>query len=408
MALVPLPEPRSDDPVAVLSPTRLPLIAYVRDRETLAILTEVLAPVLGPNAEFRLGSIAQARTELQRLTTPIAALIVDVSGETDRLGVLDDLALYVEPGVRVFVLGDIQDMGFYRQVVRGLGVQEYLYKPLSREIVARSLLPAIIGSSPAPSRGGRLVAVTGVRGGVGATTIAINLVTLLADRSRHHILLFDADLNGGTATLMLSAPASEGLRTALEHPERVDILFAERSSRAISDRLHMMAAEEPLDQMITIAEGAVGHLTSILCNRYNFVVIDLPRYMTPLNLELRQLAHTRVLVMDATLPSLRDTLRHLQLPGGPRQAARPIVVLNRLGAPGSLTHKQVIDGLGGDVDVVVPFLPGPLSEAMIRSEPAVRHRGAFQRAMTALANEIVPQRVEAPKSWLNKWWRRRR
>ncbi len=390
-----------------LRPSQVPLVAYARDRETLAVLTEVLSPVLGPTAEFRSGSIAQARTELQRLATPMAALLVDISGETDPLGALDNLALYVEPGVRVFVVGDVQDMGFYRQIVRGLGVQEYLYKPLSRELVARSLLPALIGNAPAPARGGRLVTVTGMRGGVGATTIAVNLAAQLADRSRHHILLFDADLHAGTAALMLSAQPGGGLRAALENPRRVDVLFAERSSPAISDRLHLLAAEEPLDSLIVPEEGAVRHLTSILCNRFNFVVTDLPRQVTPLNHELRELSHVRVLVMDATLPSLRDTLRHLQLPGGPRQAARPITVLNRLGAPGSMTRKQVAEGLGTDVDVAVPWLPKQMKNAMILGQPSVKQSGPFQVAMSLLANEIVPQRLEVKKSFLALPWRSR-
>jgi len=189
------------------------------------------------------------------------------------------------------------------------------------------------------------VTVTGVRGGVGATTVAVNLAVQLADHSRHHILLFDADLHGGAAALMLSATAGGGLRAALENPGRVDVLFAERSAPAISNRLHLLAAEEPLDRLVAASEGAARHLTSLLCNRFNCVVVDLPRQATPLNHELRELAHVRVLVMDATLPSLRDTLRNLRLPRGQRQASRPIVVLNHVGAPGSLTRKQIAEGL---------------------------------------------------------------
>ena len=381
--------------------TRVPLIAYVRDRETLAILADVLAPVLGTTADFRIGDIAETRTGLQRLDTPVAAILIDVSGQTDPLAVLEDIALYVEPGVRVFVIGDVEDMEFYRQVVRGLGVQEYLCKPLNREIVARRLLPLLTGGAAAAARGGKIITVTGVQGGVGATTIAVNLAVQLADRSRHHILLFDADLHGGTAALMLSTTIGGGLRAALENPGRVDVLFAERSSPAISDRLRLLAAEESLNTLVYTADGAAAHLSSLLCNRFNFVVTDLPRHATALNHELRELAHVRVLVMDATLPSLRNALRHLALPNGEQQASRPILVLNHLGAPGALTRKQVVDGLGRDVDVVVPWLPKQLHAATTLGQPAVRKRGQFQTAITKLASEILPHRAEAPKSWLD-------
>jgi pilus assembly protein CpaE len=382
-----------------VSVTRMPLIAYTRDRETLAILTEVLAPVLGPTAEFHTGTIGQALTGLRRLGTPVSALLVDVSGEQDPLGALENLALYVEPGVRVFVIGDVEDMEFYRQVIRNLGVQEYLSKPLTRDVIARSLLPVLTGSVAAPARGGRIVTVTGMRGGVGATTIAVNLATQLAERSRHHILLFDANLNNGTTALMLGSHAAGGLREALENPSRVDTIFAERSAPAIGDRLHLLAAEEALDEVVTAAEGATRHLTSILCNRFNFVVTDLPSNPTPLHQELSALAHVRVLVMDATLPSLRDALRYLALPRGPRQAARPIVVLNRVGLPGSLTSKQIAEGLGVDIDVTIPWLPKQMKSALNLGQPGVRRRGPFQLAIAELANQIMPQRVEQRRSW---------
>jgi pilus assembly protein CpaE len=379
--------------------TRVPLIAYARDRETVAVLTEVLGPVLGPTAEFRTGTIEQALTGFRRLGTPVAALLVDVSGEKDPLGALENLALYVEPGVRVFVIGDTNDMEFYRQVIRNLGVIEYLPKPLNREVVARTLLPAFTGGSVIPERSGRIVTVTGVRGGVGATTIAVNLAAQLAERSRHHILLFDANLSNGTTALMLGAQAAGGLREALENPTRVDALFAERSAPAISDRLHLLAAEEPIDELVAVQEGATVHLTSLLCNRFNFVVTDLPAYSTPLNHELSKLAHVRVLVMDATLPSLRDALRHLALPRGPRQAARPIVVLNRANLSGSLTAKQVSEGLGVDIDVIIPWLPKQMKAAMNLGQPGVRQSGSFQKAIVQLANEIMPQRTEPRRSW---------
>ena len=379
---------------AGVNATRVPLIAYVRDRETLAVLTEVLSPVLGPTAEFRTGTIEQALVGLRRLGTPVSAILVDVSGEGDPLGALENLALYVEPGVRVFVIGDVENIDFYRQVTRNLGVQEYLFKPLNREVVARSLLPVLTGGSAAPTRIGRIIAVTGVRGGVGATTIAVNLATHLADRSRHHVLLFDPDMNSGTAALMLGAHAAGGLREALENPARVDSLFAERSAPAINERLHLLAAEEPLDDMVVPVQGATQHLTTLMCNRFNFVVTDLPAYLTPFNQELNSLAHVRVLVMDATLPSLRDALRHISLPRGPRQAARSIVVLNRVGLSGSLTHKQVIDGLGTDVDVVIPWLPKQMTTAMTMGQPAIRHSSPFQSAIARLANDIMPQKPE--------------
>jgi len=313
--------------------------------------------------------------------------------------------------VRVFVIGDNETVDFYRAITRGLGVLEYLYKPLNRELVARTFLPAMLGRGTVPSTGrsGRIVSVTGVRGGVGATTIAVNLAIQLAERSRHHTLLLDADLHGGSAALMVKGATGGGLRSALEHPERVDALFAERSSPPIGDRLALLAAEESLTSLVNPPEGAARHLLGVIAERYNFVVVDLPRFASPLNHELRNLAHVRILVTDATLAALRDTLLFLTVPRGPNQASRPIVVLNRVGAPGSLPLKQIVEGLGEGIDVRIPWLPKQLPVAATLGKPAVRKRGVFQTAMSKLADEILPLR-EAPKpaskSLFKKWTRK--
>ncbi len=392
--------------------SRIPLVAYARDRDTLAKLTEALAGALGPDAVFRMGGVNEMREGLRHQERPMAALIVDVAGEANPIGVLEELAMYVEPGTRVFVIGDNETVEFYRHITRGLGVLEYLCKPLNREVVARIFLPGMLNRSPAQShsRGGRVVTVTGVRGGVGATTVAVNLSTQLADRSRNHTLLFDADLHGGTAALMLQGVTGGGLRTALENPARVDPLFAERASPAVTERLNLIAAEENLDALINPPEGAARHLVTVMCERYNFIVVDLPRFASLLNHEIRDLAHMRVLVMDATLASLRDMLRFLALPRGPNQASRPIVVLNRIGAPGSLKPSLIAKTLEENVDVTIGWLPKQLPIAATLGKPAVRSRGAFQTAMEKLADEVTPRQEVVRSIGLAgsapRWWRR--
>ncbi|CAH2602020.1 Type II/IV secretion system ATPase TadZ/CpaE, associated with Flp pilus assembly [Rhodovastum atsumiense] len=387
------------DPEETLSTARQPLLAYATDRATLAVLSDALASALGAGAEFRLGDMAEARAGLQRLHAPLAALIVDVSGAADPFAALEELATYVDPAVRVCVIGDVADMDFYRQVTRRLGASEYLCKPLSRDQVARGFLPAITGGGDVPARSGRVVTVTGVRGGAGASTIAVNLAVQLSERARHHVLLFDADLHAGTTGLMLSAPDGGGLRAALEHPDRVDNIFAERSAPALGDRLRLLAAEEALDSPVSIPPGSARHLTTLLCNRYNLVVIDLPGRTDPLTQELRGTAHLRVLVMDPTLAALRDMLRHLALPAAPLQASRPVVVLNRAGMPGALTRRQVEDGLGIAIDVAIPWLPRQLHGAATLGEPMARRRGPFQAAVATLADQIVPRPRLPARSW---------
>ena len=377
----PLEAPRRGD--------RPPLVAYACDQETETLLRDVLLAAAGDGASVRRGTVTAARKALASEPTP-AVLIVDVSNESDALGALEELAQVVEPGVRVLVIGDRTELAFYRQVTRELGALDYLYKPLNRETIARTFLPIVQGRTPDPTaRVGRLIAVTGVRGGVGATSIAANLALQLAERARRHTLLLDADLHGGTAALMLGYKAQGGLRVALEVPDRVDELFLERTTLKIAERLHVLAAEERLDNPVRLAKGAVRNLAERMQNRYRFVVADVPRSPSPLTTELGALSHQRVLVMEPTLSALRDTLRFLELPRGVNQSRRPIVVLNKVGAPGTLPLKQVIAALEVAPEVVIPWLPKQLHPAVTLGEPALRQRGKFQNAIASLAREVI-------------------
>ncbi len=403
-ALVPMAEaePRSG---------RIPVIAYLRDKDTEAVMREVLGDLLRDGGQVRRGDVADARTGLQQTETP-GALIVDVSGEKDPFAALEDLAQFVEPGVRVLVVGERADMEFYRQVTRGLGVLEYLCKPVNRDQISREFLPWIMGRGPSDvtARGGRIISVTGVRGGVGSTTVAVNLAVELAERRRHHTLLMDADLQGGTCGLMLASEAEGGLRAALEHPERVDKLLVERAAPRLGDRLALLAAEDKPDSMPNVTGGAVRHLMDLLRTRYNCIVLDLPRQTLPMHREMQELSHQRVLVMDPTLPSLRDALRVLGSYTGVKSGSPPLLVLNRLGAPGTLDKKQVIAALQRAPDIIIPFLPKLLHTATTLGDPAVRKRGEFQPAIATLGHEILPSHSPAAEArrprGLLKWVRK--
>ena len=399
-----------DGMIAPPSPTdssartdRLPLIAFVADAQTESVLREGLSQAMPGSLDIRRGNVRTALSALSQMTTP-RALIIDITGEQQPLGLLGDLSHVLEPDVQVMIVGDREDVAFYRQVTRTLGATEYLYKPLAPDMVARHFGAQINREAPSNAAlGGRMVTITGVRGGVGATTIAANLAWLLADQRRRHTALLDADLQTGTAALMLGAQGSQGLRSALEQPGRVDELFVERLAAPVGERLHILAGEEALADQLGCAAGAVERLTGLLRRRFNIVVADVPYRPTLLSRDLLDVAQQRVLVTPPTLAGVRDTLRMLALPSGTAQARRAVVVLNRSGMPGSLSRKQVETALGMSVDVVIPDLPRPLGLAERLGEPAAKTSTQFRTAMAGLVREVAFTSALATakrRSWL--------
>ena len=366
------------------------VIAFVGDQDSETALREGLLDAVPLGFEIRRGTVRTAMAALHKMPTP-HVLIVDISGEDQPLSALGELSQVVEPDVRVLVIGDRDDLNFYRQMTHGLGVLEYLYRPLMRDMVARYFSPLILHGTPANEGvlGGRVVTVTGARGGTGASTIAANLAWHLGVEARRHTVLLDADLHRGTAAMQLDAKTGPGLRTVLEAPDRIDDLFVERAAQPVRERLHVLAGEEKLTETVAYNPIAATQLLDALRRRFNFVVIDVPASALPLHRDLLMMAHQRVLVMDPTLASVRDTLRLMALPNGPMQSRRAVLVLNRDTLRGGLNRRQLEEGLKMRPDVIIPDLPKVVGLANSMGEPAVAVRGGFRTGMLQLAREVA-------------------
>jgi pilus assembly protein CpaE len=327
---------------------------------------------------------------MQKLATP-KVLVVDVSGADQPLTALGDLAHVVEPDVCVLVIGETNNVDFYREVTRGMGAADYLAKPLTRDIVARHFSAFLRGKTPAAQvvLGGRAIGITGVRGGVGATTLAVNLAWNFGVLMRRHTVLLDPDIQTGSAAFLLNVQPGPGLRVALEAPERLDSLLAERAAQPAADRLHVLAGEETLAIQPNPAPGAAKVLLDALRSRYNFIVVDVPFGPVALYRDLLDLVDQRVLVMEPTLAAVRDTLRLLSLPAGEEQTHRAIVVLNRVGITGGLTRRQVEDALKMKVDIAIPDLPRQVGHAATMGEPAMVTSSGFRAGVNELSKQVA-------------------
>jgi len=391
------------------------LIAFVTDAHSEEAVRTGLADEVNEAIDLRRGGVRAAITAMQKAVTP-RLLLIDVSGEDEPLRALGDLSNVVEPDVRVMVIGERDNLEFYREITRGLGAAEYLPKPLTRDKVARHFGAIVAGQAPSADgvHGGRAVGVTGVRGGVGATTIAVNLAWHFGVRMHRHTVLLDPDLHLGTASFMLNMASGAGLRMALESPERIDALLAERAAQPVADRLHVLSGEEKLGELPVHAAGAAERLIAALRRRYGAIVVDAPFAPVPLYRDLLEQVHQRVLVLEPTLAGVRDTLRLMALPHGTGGRQRAVLVLNRVGITGGLSRRQIEDSLKMKVDVAIPDLPRQLGQAATMGEPAVMTVPVFRNAIVELAKQIgfisMPDSVaatsgDAARGPRRQWWR---
>ena len=240
-----------------------------------------------------------------------------------------------------------------------------------------------------------MVAFVGARGGVGTTTLAINLAWHLADRQKRRVLLLDLDLQNGDCALALNISPTPGLCDALANPQRIDSVFLERAMAAHSERLFVLSAEEPLRGDVDFLAEAVETLVGVLRTQFHYIIVDVPRRPGAPYRRSLDMADIRVIVADQTLRSVRDTVRLQAALGGGNAAHRNLIVVNRSGEGGR--YVMTLDEIA-KVDlrpnIIIPFRPKLFTAAGL-----TRH-SRFTKAVAALATDIsghMPERTS--------WWR---
>jgi pilus assembly protein CpaE len=370
------------------SDARLPLLAFVADDETETALREGFSSTAG-NPEIRRGTIQHAIKFLARQPTP-RCLVVDISKISNPREELDRLARVCKPDVRVLVVGDEVDLDFYRDIVRLMGVAEYVHKPVTRDIVARLFVPQFTGTGLDANalRGGTVVAVCSARGGVGTTTVAINLALQLGASTRGHVALLDLHLQRGTTALMLGVKPAGGLRLALEQPERADALFLDRVTVAINERTRLISAEEPFEgPPFSASPEGMRLVLDFLRRRFNYVVVDLPLPASTAEQEAMRAARHLLMVMTPDLAGVRDTER-LRKAAATLRTGQTSIVLNRVGMPGCLTLPMIEAGLGAKPTVLIPDLGKQMRRAANLGNPALAESASFRKAMALLVQEV--------------------
>ncbi|MBL6933238.1 MAG: P-loop NTPase, partial [Rhodospirillales bacterium] len=209
---------------------RAAFLAVVTDEVTRAVMVRVAAENGWSENQVLEGSAAEAVDALNNIPTP-EKLVIDLSGSADPIADIDALAQVCQPDTRVIALGDINDVNLFRHLM-DMGVQDYLLKPVSaedlNEAVSRVDDVETQGTDD-DERQGRLIAVIGARGGVGASTVAANIAWMMAHQQGQRVALIDLDLYFGSIALALDMEPGRGFREALENPSRIDGLFVERA-----------------------------------------------------------------------------------------------------------------------------------------------------------------------------------
>jgi pilus assembly protein CpaE len=382
---------------------RAPLLAFVADAATERALRECLTQLSLAHGMIMRGGIAKAIETLGAERSP-NILIVDISGIDLPISQVHALADVCEPGVTVVAIGNRNEIGLYRDLLHA-GVTDYIVKPLTPQLIARALNQRS-GTGEAGSiqkKLGSVTALIGARGGVGTTTLAVNLAWHLANRQSRRVALVDLDLQTGDCALACNIKPTPGLREALLNPTRIDSTLLERVMTPVGHRLFVLSSEEPLREDLEITAEAIDTLVGALREQFHYVIVDVPRIpATPYRRALGT-ADFRIIVGDQTLRSVRDIVRLRDALGEGDGKQHNGFVVNRFGEGGrhGVTLQEMQHVLGLQPRTVIPFLPTVFAAATNGTRVAAARRSKFTDAIAALVLELSGRPPEQ-----RRWWRR--
>jgi len=279
----------------------------------------------------QMGGLRAAIEAFQGSPTPNVIILESEGRNDDILGGLDRFAEFCDAGTRVVVIGRMNDVTLYRELVRR-GVSDYLISPIDVLQIVGSVCGLF--SAPEAKPVGRIIAVVGAKGGVGASTIAHNTAFSIARDLTLDSVVTDLDLAFGTAGLDFNQDPAQGIAEAVFSPERVDTAFVDRLLTKCTDHLNLLAAPATLDRVYDFGADAFDAIFDSLRSTVPCVVLDVPHQWTGWTKQTLVAADEILIVAAPDLANLRNTKNIYDFLKAARPNDRhPIYCLNQVGVP---------------------------------------------------------------------------
>ena len=210
------------------------------------------------------------------------------------------------------------------------GVREFLPQPIDA-LALRDVLERVIkeqGLTEAATE--KLIVVLGAKGGVGTTTVAVNLAVQMTHLVKQRVALLDLARPIGHVSLLLDLQPRFSLRDAVDNLDRLDAHFLGGLMVAHSSGLHVLAGPTDPDSWQRITIAALARVLNVVQGSYDHVVVDCGSVYTSDWAQIFRSARLVMFVADVHVPALWTLERHLtNMSGFGISSERLRVVINR-------------------------------------------------------------------------------
>lgn len=358
--------------------------------------------MLKAHLRVQMGGVAAAIEAYRSSPTPNVIVIETETRGSEILAGLDDLSQVCDAATRVIVIGHVNDVLVYRELVRR-GVSEYLIAPVTALDIVRAV--SHLFGSPNAKPVGRIIAVVGAKGGVGASTVAHNIAWAVARDLALDAVIADLDLAFGTASLDYNQDPPQGIAEAVSSPERVDTAFIDRLLSKCTEHLSLLAAPATIDRSYDFAAESFDPVIDALRASVPCVMLDVPHLWSAWTKRILVGADHILIVAAPELASLRNAKNLMDLLKAARpNDRRPLYCLNQVGVPKrpEIKPADFASALENEPVAVIPFEPqlfgAAANNGQMIAEVASTHRVAD--TFRSLA-QLLTGRAETKKARAN-------
>jgi pilus assembly protein CpaE len=347
---------------------------------------------------IQMGGLTAAIEAYQSSPTPNVIILESETRSEDILNALDQLAQYCDAGTRVVVIGRMNDVTLYRELVRR-GVSDYLISPVDVLQIVRAVCGLF--SAPDAKPVGRVIAVVGAKGGVGSSTIAHNIAFSIGNDLMLDSVVTDLDLAFGTAGLDFNQDPAQGIAEAVFSPDRIDTAFIDRLLAKCTDHLNLLAAPATLDRVYDFGADAFEAIFDSLRTTVPCIVLDVPHQWTGWTKQTLVSADEILIVATPDLANLRNTKNIYDFLKAARPNDRPPrYCLNQVGMPKrpEIKAADFAKALDDEAMAVIPFEPqlfgAAANNGQMIAEISASHRTAeiFRQLAQHLTGRAEPKK----------------
>lgn len=276
------------------------------------------------------------------------------------------------------------------------GAKEYVTLPVESSDLLAALMRLDIGGASSEgggkSRNSRVVAIAGSSGGVGSTSLAVNLGCALAADESNSVALIDLDMALGDADVFLDTIPDYTLADVAQNVSRIDLSLLKRSLTQHSSGLYLLPRPVQLQESEMIEPEDIQRIIGLLKASFTHVIFDTSKAYSQIDLIAMQEADYVLLVTQLDLPCLRNVVRLMMSFAefeGIREKTR--IVVNRVGLDsGQISLKKAQETIGDEIFWRIPNDYRVMSEVRNNGVPLLERapKAAITQAVVELAAAI--------------------